>query len=102
MKKILFIVGLAAAMVGCGKEGGASDATRERTRPGAIQSEPAGGSPTEKVRPGVEFPGEYPGGTNVQRNPNSNAASANPGHQQPFGTARANAGAYERTNNLER
>jgi predicted small lipoprotein YifL len=52
MKKLLLVMGL-AAIVGCGKSGPASEAARERTRP------------VSKDKPGVEFPGEYPSGTNL-------------------------------------
>lgn len=102
MKKVLLVLGLAGLFVGCGKDSGSTDTTRDRTRPGAIQSEPAGASPTEKVKPGVEFPNEYPAGANVQRNANSNSTSGTLQQQPPFGTARASSGAYEKTNNQER
>lgn len=102
MKNLVLVIGLAAVMVGCGRGSNTSSGARDRTRPGAIQSEPAGASPTEKVKPGVEFPNEYPSGANVQRNPNSNTTSGARRQQPPFGTARGNSGSYERTNNQER
>jgi hypothetical protein len=102
MKTFLLMIGLAVGVVGCGQDGGGSERARMNSRPGAIQSEPAGAGPTEKVKPGVEFPGEYPSGTNIQHSQNSNSTSGVRQEQSPFGTARGNSGSYERTNNQER
>ncbi|MDB6058644.1 MAG: hypothetical protein JWO95_2488 [Verrucomicrobiales bacterium] len=102
MKKILLVVGLAAAVIGCGQQGGGSEGARMNSQPGSIQSDPAGAGPTEKVKPGVEHPGEYPSGTNIQHSQNSNSMSGTRQQQAPFGTGRANSGSYERKNNQER
>lgn len=102
MKKIFLVFGVAAAVIGCGQPDGGSEGAQMNSRPGAIQSEPAGAGPTEKVKPGVEFPGEYPSGTNVQHSQNSNSMSRTRQEQSSIGTGRANSGSYQRTNNLER
>ena len=99
MKKVFIVIGLAAAVIGCGKSGGDSEDARARSRPGAIQSEPAGAGPTEKDKPGVEFPGLVPAGPHTQ---SSNVDSGKYPKPSPFGTGRANSGSYERTNNQER